>query len=64
MHLPFQPVFLAGFGNYAHLKPNEIWRLPLSLAVTTAAEIILGTLLFLGLAVGRTHRYFGIAWPG
>lgn len=63
MHLPPQPVFLASFGNYTHLKPNEIWRLPLSLTVTTAAEMSGGTLLFLGLAARPTHQYFSIAWP-
>lgn len=63
MHPPPQPVFLAGFRNYTHLKPNEIWRLPLSLTVTTAAEISWGTLLFLSLAARHTHQYFSIAWP-
>lgn len=59
MYLPPQPVFLAGFGNYTHREANEIWRRPLSLTVTTAAEIGWGTLLFFSLAARHTQHYTG-----
>lgn len=59
MYLPPQPVFLAGFGNYTHREANEIWRRPLSLTVTTAAEIGWGTLLFFSLAARHTQHYAG-----
>lgn len=59
MYLLPQPVFLAGFGNYTHREANEIWRRPLSLTVTTAAEIGWGTLLFFSLAARHTQHYAG-----
>lgn len=55
--LPPQPVFLAGFGNYGHREANEIWRQPLSLIVTTAAEGGWGALLFGSLAARHAHHF-------